>query len=814
MTAYVVPLATLQQPITQDMLVDDGEVLRFTQTLKRGAVPLAEVELRNPGFSLLQQVGYLAVVETPTGLLADAEILCRARMVRVPEDVGSLKAVIYLECAPSTIKEDLRVTANNSVLGAGIDPYVVRVVPDPGPGVIALAFAPTVAGPWDRFKAGAVAVQGFFQQDLVRTPRRYVSWQVLTVTNAVLTLTVPDSAAARDAARTGAAALIGVSGDRDPTHATLYVAGKVMAVKPAPGGKIDVVVNLADTTLADAGIAKPVGVDPTSAALPFYDPLFPGNRDDLTSAAIEARYADWHVHPVTHAITLQDRLAPLRRVDLADLGVGGSQKIRPLASPVKRVKAKLVVEYAQRSYGRVDLASLVALVDTSTLQQDSQLPASESGGDLNFGWGDAKTLTRVSYALGPSIRTGRTLAVTYRDDVAQVTKDANGNVSNVTYQQGVPYTLAHAEFAAMVVYHVRYITLQKSYDYNQVRREVVDVVLDVDTQDVALGDTELDLGTIQLGDVLRVPGVEQWRDDVIYSMGDRVLFYGRVYQCIVPSAKYLFVPITRKRNGGITTTYETPDWRDLGTGAPLQEMRLPSYVDTYRGRGSLEVLINRMRAAGLKRLAAMEVTKTFPWSAGRGLQLTDEISCLVRDGDTVQPVTAMPEQITKTLSGSEPCRVEVVLHASVGTGRNDKVKPTPTSYVQPGYVAAAYTTSVAPQYLATQTEQAPVVGTVGGDVEYVLTSDPLVQPVEALRLGDPSYACLSIKTNNAASRQYGTLLALAASGADVRATPQASPTTLDIAMRPLHTEGSIVRNFVCHAALVRSPKGVDLGGIQ
>ncbi|MCJ2089793.1 hypothetical protein MKK88_27960 [Methylobacterium sp. E-005] len=74
-----------------------------------------------------------------------------------------------------------------------------------------------------------------------------VSWSTINAANALLVLTLPATvaAAARAAAQAGSYALVGVSGDNDPSHGAFYTYGVVMRLVPGLDGSVDVYENLA-----------------------------------------------------------------------------------------------------------------------------------------------------------------------------------------------------------------------------------------------------------------------------------------------------------------------------------------------------------------------------------------------------------------------------------------------------------------------------------------------------------------------------------------------------------------------------------------
>lgn len=214
-------------------------------------------------------------------------------------------------------------------------------------------------------RPGALRAQAVFQEDIVRTPFRYVAWNVLDAANARLIVTLDDSPALRARLAANGYLHLAISGSADPTDATqTYVVGKVMGWDGVLGTRLDVEVNLADPSILPSATPLSTATDYTAAALPVYDQLFEQGSDDLATAALQGRTCDWNTDPVTHAITLDDWTTSARVVNL---GSGGfATDLSYAAAPVRHVKARLIAEWQQQAYGVVDLAPLIHLATAST----------------------------------------------------------------------------------------------------------------------------------------------------------------------------------------------------------------------------------------------------------------------------------------------------------------------------------------------------------------------------------------------------------------------------------------------------------------
>ncbi|MEL6061840.1 MULTISPECIES: hypothetical protein [unclassified Methylobacterium] len=837
MPLFIVHLPALQTPLTQDMLVDDALVLEMVQTFKRGAlgggVVLLELEIKNPGLVLLAGTGYVAVVDAPTGLLADPEtlILARARIKRMPDDFGGDTVRLLLECAPASWKDALRLQANQMVAGAGIQSYVVPTIPDPGQGTIALAFSTAPSTQWSVVAASAIPVITFFQDDLNRTPfSSLINYDVVSVPNALLRATVKDTPAIRAALYSQHSVLVGVSGDKDPTHAVPVAAGALQGGIPGPEGNIDLIINLAGSNLVTAGIAPATSGDTTQGGLPYYDPLIPGPQSDLSISVLDGRSATWYIDPVTHVAVVDDFVTGRRVVDLApnnqDLGDGDSEQKTAVEEVVQHVKAKLVVDFTQSAVGTTDIANVVSLAGDAGGKFSSLssfyggIPASQTGGDLSMGWTVSSPKVLVTTAPSPRLWTGRIFRLTYRLDTLHylITPRPSGVIGEPptlgNYQsqwaQGAPYTKDVYEYGHCIVNYHQYYSWLVSYNWSQSRRETCDLVLDLDTQQFALNAQTLDLGPIQISDPNQLSGIPPYQDGIAYNMGDRVLVRGEVWECIANNVIELYHPTTVVRNGVPKTTFAPKYWINLGVSTPMGDPRRPSYFDSPRGKGTIEAVLMRMRAAALKRMAGLRYRKSFPWDVARGITLQDSVRMLVRDGQRLIPVVGKVEELRRFVSGDSGAQVDVTISVCVGTGRHDVLQEKPETYVQGGYVDESYTPQNAPSYVAGVLPGYSYTGTLNGDIEYVLSASNAADPIDAFRLSDPNYIVLSVTRHNSASDQLAQVSRLIANNQNPQQVANAYPTTLDAPLRPLRSQGVLQRQYTLHAQLTWSPRGIDL----
>lgn len=532
---------------------------------------------------------------------------------------------------------------------------------------------------------------------------------------------------------------------------------------------------------------------------------------------LEGRSAVWHVDPVTHAISLDDVIQGQRTIDLGDLGDAASQRSASVDTPVRHVKLRLVAEFTQYATGTCDIAPVVSGgFDGGSLSSLSMngIQAAQLGGDVNTGWSSSAPNIATTRTTSAEFYTGRSFIVTYRDDTMYWSYFTDTNGQQYARQEWLPgpeYDMQHDEKAKFVVYHYTYGYWPWRYTYSQTRREVVDLTLDIDVQPYALSEDLLDLGTIQLNDVNALEGVQPWQDGIAYNKGDRVLRYGRLYECLADRVVVFYAPVTTVRNGQPSTRFATPYWKDLGAGTPMGDPRNASYFRTTRGRRSIEAALLRMRAAALRRLGALRFGKVFPWEAARDVTLRDRVRFLVRDGEAVMPVVGKVEEIRRVVEGGGTAYVELSITACLGTGANAAAAPAPEAYVVTGYVSPTYAPAPGQAFKQSDVPGYITTGTSAtGDMEWALSGDTLKVPIDAFQLGNPAYSVLSAKVERAADEQIGFARSLIARQLSPMSVARDYPTTLTPVLRSLRNEGNIENFMSARARMTVSPRGVDM----
>ena len=262
----------------------------------------------------------------------------------------------------------------------------------------------------------------------------------------------------------------------------------------------------------------------------------------------------------------------------------------------------------------------------------------------------------------------------------------------------------------------------------------------------------------------------------------------------------------------ILTRQRGHNWRDLGTLAPMASARSTSFFHTERGIGCIQHALMRMRAAALKRLEMITVSRTYPWALARDVDLRDRVRMEVRDGETKTVVIGKVISIDRRVEGV--ASVKITIAVPLGTGRADAVADKAGSdYGDGDYFGDSYTDVAQSQYLVPQVDGGAVgIFSVNGDVEAVSQASPLSVPVDAFRLGDPWYAVKECFVDWQAGKQVSEALARMAGGRDPRSVTRDCPTGIRMAMRFMPSYATLERIYRVHGILTVSPRGIDLQG--
>jgi hypothetical protein len=71
---------------------------------------------------------------------------------------------------------------------------------------------------------------------------------------------------------------------------------------------------------------------------------------------------------------------------------------------------------------------------------------------------------------------------------------------------------------------------------------------------------------------------------------------------------------------------------------------------------------------------------------------------------------------------------------------------------------------------------------------------------------------MDLNIKNPAGVQWGEAIAAAAAGRDPRLAVQKTPTKIDLKLRDLTSEELLTRHVYVAGQVLKSPKGIDLGG--
>lgn len=524
------------------------------------------------------------------------------------------------------------------------------------------------------------------------------------------------------------------------------------------------------------------------------------DRDD-PAAYLLARSAVFHVDPVTHAISTSDLITGDSVIDLSDHHFHDMDE-RPTAmllegeTPVSAVRMTLKVDWTQEARGITDIASYFQ--DFASMTPDL---LENAGGELPSGLlGNA-----VGWTLGKSI-------VTTTDVHWMYGYFLSGRIMSVDYAGNDPVTgpvqyndIPHREMVQLGAWAYRFETVQLEYSYSQARVEEVHIVVGMDIQEVPAVTRDLDLGEIGVGDIFNDP------DSVPYApgpklAGDRNRLGGVVYEC---TEDHLSTSFDQKPPGfqqiflGPTPPGYSwhPYWRWVPSQAPMRVSQA-SFADTDAGRQVVAHLVARCRKQLLLRSRSLVISARYLWSDAKEVTLRDSVRMSVPwyDG-TPRSIVGKVVALEKSWDGEIGAVITVTIAVAMGAGDDGDTSASELAgYVADGYVEADYTVP----------NQA--LNGVSGDTEYLVESDAVPRPIEVEQLRFASYSVQNLQIKNPGGVQWSEAVSAAAKGKDPRLAVQKRPTKIELKLRDLTAEELLTRQVFVAGQVLRSPKGIDLGG--
>lgn len=558
------------------------------------------------------------------------------------------------------------------------------------------------------------------------------------------------------------AALISVSEDDDPASAVLVFRGRVVGVPTAltlPFVRVELIAapeNLQERLEAFAA---------ANAALPFDEPLV-ASGEDAATRALAARGAFYYVDPATHAISLSDVIEGDRVVDIGADHWWDRFDWQLTEPPVASARIRARVPWTQRAHGTVNVGPRLGELRTLAYAD----PPVEFV-NLSPGWEIVED--RVAVAVEPlpvsadPLPTGSRQVDSY--DVYEFVRWEPRPGSTTEYR-AVYRKAADGHFdreglyvALMRETKLRFEDVWLSYDYEQPREEIVEVLVSVGVQPVLgtvgvhdLGEVSCEDPTLDLETPVWFPGRET-------AQGEHVQMNGKRYVATATNANasFYFYTVINGRLVSVTT----PDFEEAPWIAPLGQKGAATFLDTPRGEKLVEHLVRRARAFLRMRLRAIRIGLSMPWHVADGITLRDVVRAFHPALGTFEGKVV---QIRRTWDGDAGRTAQVVIACALGDGSGAAVP-------------------------------------IEADVAIATSADPALVPVETGLLSAASYAVSSVTKQNETADQVAAL----ATPEGRQAGPGGLPTVALATLRSLAAEDVLERRYYTTATVLRSPRQFD-----
>ncbi|MBI1689536.1 hypothetical protein [Methylorubrum sp. DB1722] len=550
------------------------------------------------------------------------------------------------------------------------------------------------------------------------------------------------------------------------------------------------------------------GGDGSAQAAPYRDLLF-SRLQKVYDEVLLGRSAWWRYDAVTHELTLVEDRAPARaRHNIGDGYDPESLQISEGQGAVSEVRLRVIAGVTQSAQGTCNLAPILDNI-TSLMGYQASAPAS-LGSNAGWSWGTIETIPIKGHTRWfPS---GRSWKYTNRS-IRWIprTTSTGATVYDTLYGQTFTYD-TDEEYQLEQVSH-EFTRFDAKYNYNQVRRDILDLVMEVPCQQAGGIRRVLDLGELNvqslytpvLDDVKDQDDDEdepeeppaEMKDGEAYKAGALAYYGGRLYRARIADPGPLYV-VQNKR--GKLSTVVSGNWLDTGIVAPVQDRTQSAFWTTPRGRAAATHAGRRMAKAAIARLYAWTATFTVEREHLPDVTIEDEILLLV-PGHWDEPMKPMLGEVTKleeVWDGEAGDTVTVTVKVAVGTGLDDEADVMRVG----GFAVEGFD----PAGFEVQTPQ-----TTDSDLVTVAMSFPPVdERVDVRRLTDPTYVLRNVWYRGSADEQLAECIARGEEGEEAAPGNLNTPTSITMQMVPLVSESLIERKGTGTVTLHYSPRGLDL----
>lgn len=550
--------------------------------------------------------------------------------------------------------------------------------------------------------------------------------------------------------------------------------------------------------------------DITAVNVPSQDLLL-GRMERDSDQVMVGRTLEWHCDPVSHAWSLHDFTVPMGTT--RDVGETDPERITrsaPKACP-KRIKMRLVCNFTPQFSGACSIPQYLIPAVTSMTTWSYELVQRPG---LSTGW--TLEVPTVARAVGV---TGSIGVVEYDLSTRRVYEELVPGESPPRWVRinGSTGWSRHELMFEFEWYRYFFMSWTARWTYAQQRRETVDLVLDVPTQEVSGLVDEIELADMTLGTLYTIPrfltddrdaddetpeAAAPYNDETTYHEGDLVLDNGREYRLTIAESTGVFRIIANFTSKGFDVVVD-PRWEETHR-RPAFVTPTSSVFDQRRGLATIAAGFRIMRAKALEYLFEdffLQVDRPdFPeWNLG------DSCRALIpgRHDEPQKLVEGRVVGIVERLRAEGGDVVELTLKVGKGLGGDTLARRGRINeFGGSDYFDDDYIDTVETDWLS-----------AGDDIEWSLEADPLYLPVDPARLNDPLYSVLSILVSGSADAHEATMRALADSGTRIGTAMNSAPfpsTMVSVRMRAIPIERMITRRYRAAGTLLRTPKGIQL----
>lgn len=409
-------------------------------------------------------------------------------------------------------------------------------------------------------------------------------------------------------------------------------------------------------------VARPRGYDTTKRALadtlkvaPFWDPVWiRDERIDDPDTVLEARTQLWHIDRVTHEVSVSDIIVG----EAGTLSITehdyASLRIAYGAPPVRRVRVDAEVSWDQVATGDLDITE--ALIGTfGAAGSAGHVISSWTGQGLEADWPEPGGNLRGGWSVG-QVSLARADGVWKRARHKDVRIGSGAGTGIGTKRSAAEEVVSPPATARFHLWEFK-PAFHLAYDVSRPRIERLTFDLTADVQPV-----------------FSEPGDDE---EIVIGLGSRKVS------------------------------------EDVEGAIPLGDLRRSSYLQTDRGRRSLEYLVALARAKLLARARAAELEVVVPFDAAVGLSCRHNAA--ITDA-RIPGGAASGKVISYTLraSGDGERLAEVRIGCTIGNGTGQSAADGLPAYVEDGYVEPGWQRHVGQTIMAVAGEVA--YGDLSGEV--------------------------------------------------------------------------------------------------